>query len=99
RAALRQQIAGVDAHAEEGAALVDQLLRQLAAQVAERQAHGIHERALLHPPTERPGNARLNARVQAAARPLLLQHREDEQGVAIEVRADLEDGRAAVAAR
>src|ERR1700674_3079557 len=64
-AAFGEQFVWVKVDAEERSALVDQLLRQLASHIADRQAHRVHERTLLDPPAEGLHQSLLAGRIKA----------------------------------
>jgi hypothetical protein len=52
RATFGEQFSRIKVDAEERSTLVDQLLRQLPSHISDRQAHRIHERTFLDPPTQ-----------------------------------------------
>src|ERR1700733_6236569 len=94
---LRKQRLRVQIDAEQGAPFVDELLRDFSTHVADRETHGVHEGALLDPPAESLGEAFLSFGIERAGITQLLDDVKNKQGVAIELRPDLENGRAPIA--
>src|SRR6201986_1009045 len=89
---LGKQCLRVQIDPKKGAAFVDKFLRDFSTQVADREAHGIHEGALLDPPTESLGEAFLSFGIECAGTTQLLDGVKNEQRVAVKVCPDLENG-------
>src|SRR5882757_6719317 len=97
-AAFGEQYARVEVDAEQRQTLVDQLLRQLAGHVADGQAYRVHERALLDPPAQRVRRSFLARRIKTVRRTKLLDDAQDQKGIAVKFRADLQNRRPAITA-
>src|ERR1700722_2521465 len=94
-----EQCLGLQIDPEKGAAFVDKFLRDFSTHAADREAHGVHEGALLNPPAESLGEAFLPSGIECAGTTQLLDDVKNEQRVAIELCPDLENRSTPIASR